>query len=51
MFVTTNPVPLKAALNMIGVSVGAPRLPLLPCPAAEQKVVRQALLNFGLLEN
>ncbi len=49
MFVTSNPVPLKAALNMIGVEVGQPRLPLLPCSGQEEAAVRQALLDFGLL--
>ncbi len=49
MFVTSNPVPLKAALNMIGVRVGQPRLPLLPCPGEESLAVRQALADFGLL--
>lgn len=49
MFVTSNPVPLKAALNMIGVAVGSPRLPLLPCSGHEEEAVRQALLDFGLL--
>lgn len=49
MFVTSNPVPLKAALNMIGVAVGQPRLPLLPCSGQEEAAVRQALLDFGLL--
>ncbi|NLW17392.1 MAG: 4-hydroxy-tetrahydrodipicolinate synthase [Firmicutes bacterium] len=49
MFVTTNPVPLKAALNMIGINVGKPRLPLLPCPEQESFLIRQALVDFGLL--
>lgn len=49
MFVTSNPVPLKAALNMIGVAVGQPRLPLLPCSGQEEAAVRQTLLDFGLL--
>ncbi len=49
MFVTSNPVPLKAALNMMGINVGQPRLPLLPCPERETEMIRQALKNFGLL--
>lgn len=49
MFVTSNPIPLKAALNMIGIGVGKPRLPLLPCSGQEEAAVRQALLDFGLL--
>lgn len=30
LFVVTNPIPLKAALNLTGIRVGEPRLPLLP---------------------
>jgi 4-hydroxy-tetrahydrodipicolinate synthase len=49
MFVTSNPMPLKAALNLMGVKVGEPRLPLLPCAEQEVAAVRQALLDFGIL--
>jgi 4-hydroxy-tetrahydrodipicolinate synthase len=30
LFCTTNPIPVKAALELSGWSVGVPRLPLLP---------------------
>ena len=30
LFATTNPIPVKAALELIGWPVGAPRRPLLP---------------------
>jgi 4-hydroxy-tetrahydrodipicolinate synthase len=30
LFCTTNPIPVKAALELSGWAVGAPRLPLLP---------------------
>ena len=39
LFCTTNPIPVKAALELEGWAVGAPRLPLLPADAA----VRQRL--------
>jgi len=32
LFITTNPVPLKAALNLCGMNVGEPRLPLISLP-------------------
>jgi len=39
LFCTTNPVPLKAALEIAGWSVGAPRLPLLPAePDVRQRL-------------
>lgn len=49
MFVTTNPMPLKAALNMIGVPVGGLRLPLIDCSAAEEQRIREVLQESGLL--
>ena len=36
LFITSNPIPLKTALEMIGLPVGAPRLPLVPATAEER---------------
>jgi 4-hydroxy-tetrahydrodipicolinate synthase len=49
LFVTSNPIPLKAALRMVGRPVGEPRLPLVPATAEEQERVRKALEDAGLL--
>jgi 4-hydroxy-tetrahydrodipicolinate synthase len=49
MFVTSNPIPLKAALNMLGHEVGAPRLPLVEASEEERAVVREALERHNLL--
>ena len=47
--VTTNPIPLKAALNMLGHDVGGLRLPLVEATDAEKAVVRTALEGAGVL--
>ncbi|HEY6104193.1 MAG TPA: 4-hydroxy-tetrahydrodipicolinate synthase [bacterium] len=44
LFITTNPVPLKAALNLSGINVGKPRLPLVEATAKEKEQI-QAVLN------
>jgi 4-hydroxy-tetrahydrodipicolinate synthase len=44
LFITTNPVPLKAALNLSGVNVGRPRLPLVEATAKEKEQI-QSVLN------
>lgn len=49
LFVTTSPIPIKAALNMLGHEVGGLRLPLVEATAEERAVVRQALERHGLL--
>ncbi len=47
--VTTNPIPLKAALNMIGHDVGGLRLPLVEATEDEKTVIRAALEHHELL--
>ena len=47
--VTTNPIPVKAAMRMAGHRVGGFRLPLVEPSADEEAVVRAALERHGLL--
>jgi 4-hydroxy-tetrahydrodipicolinate synthase len=47
--ITTNPIPVKAALNLLGHKVGGLRLPMVEADEAETAVVRTALENAGLL--
>lgn len=49
LFVTTSPIPVKAALNMLGHDVGGLRLPLVEASEEEKAVVRAALERHGLL--
>ncbi len=46
---TPSPAPLKAALNMMGLPSGELRLPLVAANESESGIVRQALINYGLL--
>ena len=43
LFATTNPIPVKAALELSGWPVGAPRLPLVPLDASMRDSLAQAL--------
>ncbi len=47
--VTTNPIPIKAALNLLGHDVGGYRLPLVPPTDEELDQVRSCLSRLGLL--
>jgi 4-hydroxy-tetrahydrodipicolinate synthase len=47
--VTTNPIPVKAALNMLGHDVGGLRLPLIEATEDEKTVVRAGLERAGVL--
>ncbi len=49
LFITANPIPVKAALNMIGLDVGGVRLPLVPATAAEEAQIREALAARALM--
>jgi len=49
IFVTTNPIPVKAGLAMIGFPVGGVRLPLVDATDQEKEVVRKALADLGLV--
>ncbi|MEB3235900.1 MAG: 4-hydroxy-tetrahydrodipicolinate synthase [Cyanobacteriota bacterium] len=43
LFASTNPIPVKAALELSGWSVGAPRLPLLPATEAVKQRLSETL--------
>jgi 4-hydroxy-tetrahydrodipicolinate synthase len=47
--ITTNPIPIKAALALLGHDVGGYRLPLVPPTAGELDRVRECLSRLGLL--
>jgi 4-hydroxy-tetrahydrodipicolinate synthase len=49
MSVTANPIPVKAAMELLGHAVGPPRLPLPPATDAEVARIREALRLAGLL--
>ena len=48
--VTINPIPVKAALNMLGHRVGGLRLPLVEADEDEQAAIRAVLERHGLLK-
>jgi 4-hydroxy-tetrahydrodipicolinate synthase len=49
-FIETNPVPIKAAMNLCGISVGGVRSPLAPLSATSQKALEFALKRMGLID-
>ncbi len=48
LFVASNPIPLKAAMEMAGWPVGPPRLPLVPATEDERARIRQAMADAGI---
>jgi 4-hydroxy-tetrahydrodipicolinate synthase len=49
LFITSNPIPVKAALEMVGRAAGPPRMPLVPATSEERKRIQKALEDAGLL--
>ena len=49
LFITSNPIPVKTALQLLGHKVGPPRLPLVPATAEERARIEKALVDAGLL--
>ncbi len=48
MFITTNPTPVKAAVNLLGIDVGDVRLPLVPPRPQELAVIKEEMVRAGL---
>ncbi len=48
LFVVSNPIPLKYALNKVGFNVGMPRLPLVPCDAASATQIDSVLERYDI---
>jgi 4-hydroxy-tetrahydrodipicolinate synthase len=46
---TNNPIPIKAAVRLLGFDAGSPRAPLRPASADEENRVREALGELGAL--
>lgn len=49
LFITSNPVPLKACLELTGQPVGAPRPPLVPVTPAEREALQKVMAGLGLV--
>jgi 4-hydroxy-tetrahydrodipicolinate synthase len=49
LFITTNPVPLKEALNMLGMNVGGLRLPLVGASENDKARIREMLIDNNIL--
>jgi 4-hydroxy-tetrahydrodipicolinate synthase len=51
LFVEANPIPVKWALQHMGLIDSGIRLPLVPLSAANRDIVRSALVEAGILNS
>jgi 4-hydroxy-tetrahydrodipicolinate synthase len=50
LFIETNPIPIKAAMGMLGLCSDELRLPLVPMEEKNREKLYQALKNYGLVK-
>jgi 4-hydroxy-tetrahydrodipicolinate synthase len=50
LFSEVNPIPVKAALNMMGYDFGEPRLPLVPMTTVNKEKMQLAMEELGILK-
>ncbi|HIU01952.1 MAG TPA: 4-hydroxy-tetrahydrodipicolinate synthase [Candidatus Onthocola gallistercoris] len=48
LFCEVNPIPVKAAMNMMGMNVGPLRLPMTEINIVNREKLRQAMIDFGI---
>ncbi len=48
LFIVSNPVPVKYALNVVGFRVGKPRLPLVEPDAKSAELIKETLKNYKI---
>lgn len=48
LFCEVNPIPVKAALNIMGYNYGTPRLPLVEMSSENKEILEKAMKNYGL---
>lgn len=49
LFITTNPIPVKAAVSLLGLSTAKLRLPLVEAEPAEIQKIKEAVLDSGIV--
>lgn len=48
LFCEVNPIPVKAACNMLGFNCGIPRLPLIEMSISGKEKLKKAMINYGI---
>lgn len=50
LFCEVNPIPVKAAVSMLGIEAGPLRMPLTEMEDAHKEVLKQAMISYGILK-
>lgn len=50
LFIEVNPIPVKAAMNLMGFAVGEPRLPLTEMENSNLQILKSRMQEYGLIQ-
>lgn len=50
LFIETNPMPIKAAMNIMGYNIGEPRMPLCELMPQNEEILKEVLCKYNLLK-
>ena len=50
LFIEVNPIPVKAAMNMLGYEAGGLMMPLYEISDANKEILRKAMVDYGILK-
>ncbi|MGE5612854.1 MAG: 4-hydroxy-tetrahydrodipicolinate synthase [Bacillota bacterium] len=50
LFIEVSPIPIKEAMNLMGMNVGRCRLPLVEMSGANREILIKAMRNYGLIQ-
>ena len=50
LFIDTNPIPVKKALNLMGLAAGKPRMPLVELSEEKTEKLKSVLKSLGLIQ-
>ena len=50
LFSEVNPIPVKAACNMMGFNAGVPRLPLIEMSESGKEKLKNEMINYGIIK-
>ena len=50
LFSEVNPIPVKAAMNLMGMNVGTLRMPLTEMEDSNKEVLAKAMKDYGLIK-
>ena len=50
LFIEVNPIPVKTAMNMMGYNAGNLRMPLTDMSEGNKELLRQSMVNMGLIK-